>query len=212
MDKDARKVFVNNLKRIMKERHKTQSDISRGINVPLSTVSSWYNEASYPRVDKMQSLADFFNVSMRDLTDDVSDSSLYESAGLQYISVPLYNPICCGNGLFTEDEIINYVAVPADGLSRGLEYFAQVAKGDSMNGIGIEDGDLLVFQKISSVDPGSIVCACIDDNEAMCKKYTVQNNMIVLLPANPAYDPVIVDPMSTEFHIVGLLKKSIKSF
>lgn len=212
MDKDARKVFVNNLKRIMKERHKTQSDISRGINVPLSTVSSWYNEASYPRVDKMQSLADFFNVSMRDLTDDVSDSSLYESAGLQYISVPLYNPICCGNGLFTEDEIINYVAVPADGLSRGLEYFAQVAKGDSMNGIGIEDGDLLVFQKISSVDPGSIVCACIDDNEAMCKKYTVQNNMIVLLPANSAYDPVIVDPMSAEFHIVGLLKKSIKSF
>lgn len=151
-------------------------------------------------------------ISLRDLTDDASDSSVYESAGLQYISVPLYNPICCGNGLFTEDEIINYVAVPADGLSRGLEYFAQVAKGDSMNGIGIEDGDLLVFQKTSSVDPGSIVCVCIEDNEAMCKKYTVQNNMIVLLPANPAYDPIIVDPMSAEFHIVGLLKKSIKSF
>lgn len=212
MNSKARQIFVTNLKREMRRTGKTQSDISRALNIPLSTVSSWHNGASYPRVDKMQALADYFHVSMRDLTDEITDSSLYESAGLQYISVPLYNPICCGNGLFTDDEIINYVAVPADGLSRGLKYFAQVAKGNSMNGVGIEDGDLLIFQKTSSVDPGNIVCACVDDNEAMCKKYTVQNNMIVLLPANPAYDPIIVDPMSAEFHIVGLLKKSIKSF
>ena len=212
--------IAKNIRKLRESAHLTQDELGKRIGVGGATISSWEKGRTEPNMGYTQALADCFRITTDeliyggydDLTDRITDSSLYESAGLQYISVPLYNPICCGNGLFTDDEIINYVAVPADGLSRGLEYFAQVAKGNSMNGVGIEDGDLLIFQKTSSVDPGNIVCACVDDNEAMCKKYTVQNNMIVLLPANPAYDPIIVDPMSAEFHIVGLLKKSIKSF
>ena len=75
MDTDARKVFQKNFIQIMKVRRKTQSDISRALNIPLSTVSSWYNGASYPRVDKMQALADYFGISMKDLTDDGSPYS-----------------------------------------------------------------------------------------------------------------------------------------
>ena len=74
MNSKARQIFVTNLKREMRRTGKTQSDISRALNIPLSTVSSWHSGASYPRVDKMQALADYFRVSMRDLTDDMSAS------------------------------------------------------------------------------------------------------------------------------------------
>jgi repressor LexA len=70
MEKNARDVFVNNLHAVMQERKKSQIDISRGIGVPLSTVSNWYNGVSYPRVDSMGMLADYLHVSMTRLTSE----------------------------------------------------------------------------------------------------------------------------------------------
>lgn len=69
----AREIFVENLKRIMKEKDKSQTDISRDLDIPFSTVSSWFTGKKYPRVDKMQELADYFDVSMKELTDEQPD-------------------------------------------------------------------------------------------------------------------------------------------
>ena len=56
MKTNAREIFTENLKHYMNIKQKSQSDISKALDIPLSTVSSWYNGASYPRVDKMQAL------------------------------------------------------------------------------------------------------------------------------------------------------------
>ena len=76
MNANAREVFVSNLKYWMKKRNKEQADISRDLNINISTVSSWYNGVAYPRVDKMQLLADYLNVPMRYLTDDIPEKSI----------------------------------------------------------------------------------------------------------------------------------------
>ena len=76
MKTNAREIFTENLKHYMNIKQKSQSDISKALDIPLSTVSSWYNGASYPRVDKMQALADYFNISMRNLTDEQNNNSL----------------------------------------------------------------------------------------------------------------------------------------
>lgn len=211
MDTDARKVFQKNFIQIMKVRRKTQSDISRALNIPLSTVSSWYNGASYPRVDKMQALADYFGISMKDLTDD--GSGIYPSAGVDFIRVPLYTPLCCGSGLFVDDQIEQMVAVPSDGLHKSPdEYFAQTAAGDSMLDAGIYPGDLLVFEKNPDLVDGMIGCFCVDDNEAVCKKFKRSHDgLIILQPANSKYDPIVITPDS-HFVCVGRLRKSIRSF
>lgn len=79
MNNDAREIFVSNLKKIMKISKKTQKQISDDLKIPLSTVSSWVNGQSYPRVDKMQMLADYLNVSMRELTDSTHEDSPFGS-------------------------------------------------------------------------------------------------------------------------------------
>lgn len=118
--------------------------------------------------------------------------------------IPIYGNICCGNGLFVDDEIVSSISVPVAMLpNKSAEYFAQYAQGDSMTGAGIHDGDLIVFEKTPAIDPGQIGCFCIDENEAVCKKYTVSNHFIVLLPANDKYDPITVDPVSECFKVIG---------
>lgn len=49
------------------------------------------------------------------------------------------------------------------------EYFAQYAKGESMKDAGINDGDLLIFERTDKVDDGVIGCFCDEDNVATCK-------------------------------------------
>lgn len=197
MDGDARKVFQKNLKIIMKAKHKTQSDISRALHLPLSTVSSWYNGASYPRVDKMQALADYFGISMRDLTDE-SEASIPLAKRF-----PVYDLLSCGTGGFVDDQIIDYVVLPAEMFSPSKEYFAQYAKGDSMINAGIKDGSLLIFEKTSDPQNGMIGCFCIDENIATCKRLSISGSQIILIPENPAYSPIIVPPES--FRCLGKL-------
>ena len=141
-----------------------------------------------------------------------NDQAMYSSAGLDYIKVPLYDNLCCGNGGFVEDNIIEFVPVPSAGLNLSKEYFCQYAQGDSMKDAGIIDHDLLVFEKTPIVNNGDIGCFCIDENMATCKKYRETGGIIALVPMNSNYDPIVIDVTNTSFKCLGKLKKSIREY
>lgn len=73
IDKNAREIFVKNMRKYMNEKGISQSDIALRLSLTASTVSDWYNGKNYPRVDVMQRLAALFNVSMRELTTEVEE-------------------------------------------------------------------------------------------------------------------------------------------
>lgn len=67
MNEDMRKIFHEQLLKYMKLNNKTQSDISNDLGISLTTVSGWYHGNNFPRPDKMQLLADYFNINVEDL-------------------------------------------------------------------------------------------------------------------------------------------------
>lgn len=72
-------------------------------------------------------------------------------------------------------------------------YFAK-ASGDSLSGVGILSGDLLIVNRALKPSDGNIVVASID-GELTCKILDLKN--ILFLSANPRYSPIpIVDDMS----------------
>lgn len=149
---------------------------------------------------KIQLFADVFGVTPTQLMGDLPGQAV------RSVSVPIYAPICCGNGGFVDDNVLDYIALPSAWLSASKEYFAQTAHGDSMEGAGIYDGDVLVFEKSGTPQQGRVGCFCIDDNDAMCKKYRIAGDgRIYLMPANPNYDPIPVDPEMEHFRCLGLL-------
>lgn len=148
-------------------------------------------------------------ISVKALTDD---EYIYSQANISFIKVPLYGSISCGNGAFVDDNIIDYIAVPDEGLNPHKDYFAQIANGDSMIEAGIDDGDVIVFEKSNIIENGKIGCFCIDDNVATCKKFKKGDTFIQLIPANRNYDPIVIDINNNNFRVIGVLKKSIKNF
>lgn len=200
------KKIADNIKKIREEKHISQQELGSLLNISGKTISSWEIGRTEPNMGYIQSMCDIFNISIDELIYGSNDKKSY---GLKYKEIPLYSPICCGNGGFAEDNIIEYIPVPGDGLNVNKEYFAQYAKGNSMAD-RIEDGDLLVFEKTSIPEVNKIGCFCIDENEAMCKQYKVSNGVPILVPLNREYEPIVVD--STNFRCIGLLKKVIKNF
>jgi DNA polymerase V len=65
------------------------------------------------------------------------------------------------------------------------------AKGDSMIGKGIQDGDILVVDKSVTAVNNSIVIAYID-GEFTVKRFFKESNRVVLYPANDDYKPMYI--------------------
>lgn len=61
------------------------------------------------------------------------------------------------------------------------------------------------------MDNGQIGCFCIDDNNAVCKRYYHNNSNIILQPENENYLPIVIDFMeNTHFRIIGKLIRVLK--
>lgn len=190
------------------EKKMTLEELGEAVGVGKSTVRKWENGIiKNIRRDKIALLAKALDISPLTLLD-VPDEIVYKKSDLPYRYIPLYKNICCGNGGFSDDNILEYVPVPSDGLYECKEYFCQYAEGDSMKE-KIEDGDLLVFEKNSTPELNTICCFCTEENTSMCKMFVKSGSVYMLKPLNSAYDSIVVD--SDTFRCIGKLKKIIRS-
>ena len=80
---ELNKIFAKNLNYYMTTNNKTQSDLVTDLNLTASTVSDWANGKKYPRVDKMQLLADYFGILKSDLTEEHETSKMTDDIELQ---------------------------------------------------------------------------------------------------------------------------------
>lgn len=196
-----------------KELNLTLLDIAKACGVSEGTVSRWESgDIDDMKRSRIAALSKILKISPSIIVGYEEDKSIYNELEINYFRIPLYMPICCGTGGFVEDQIIEYVPVPAKNLSSHRDYFCQIAEGESMKDAGINEGDLLIFEKSSSIESGTIGCFCVDDNMAMCKKYKVEGSLIMLQPMNSECNTIPVDPTNQCFKCLGILKKVIKEY
>lgn len=166
----------------------TQEELANKVGyTSRAAINKIESGANKLKQEKIQIFAEVLGCSVNELLG-------IEETTQQYIrKITLYDSISCGTGGFVDDNIIDYVSLPAEMFSSKKEYFAQYAHGDSMINANINNGDLVIFEKTSSVTNGMIGCFCIDDNTATCKRLSMTNDQIILLPENPSYSPIIAN-------------------
>lgn len=62
--------FAKNIKYYLNERGLTQTQLAKILDYPEMTVSNWVNAKYYPRIDKIQEMADFLSINKSDLIED----------------------------------------------------------------------------------------------------------------------------------------------
>jgi repressor LexA len=117
--------------------------------------------------------------------------------------LPLVGRVAAGSPIMSEGNIeAQYAVDPA--LFRPRADFLLRVVGMSMRDVGIVDGDLLAVHRTPSAHDGSIVVARLDD-EITVKRLKHQGKRLLLLPENPDFAPIEVDPRRTDsFAIEGV--------
>ena len=79
--------------------------------------------------------------------------------------------------------------LPAEFTGEGDLFMLRV-RGDSMVDAGILDGDRVVARVQDTADHGDLVVAGFDDEEATVKAFDRDGDVVVLEPANDAFQPI----------------------
>lgn len=187
---DRRELFtVSILNERLKERRlaagKTLLEAAEYIGVKEATMQR-YESGSIKNVkhETICALAEFFHCSPQYLMgwdDCLEDLPLYK---IQTQSLPILGNIACGEPVFADENHDIFVKV-GDHIRAD---FCLIAKGDSMIGARIHDGDIVFIRKQPLVENGEIAAVLIDNEATLkCVHYDRDSNLLSLFPENPNY-------------------------
>ncbi len=123
--------------------------------------------------------------------------------------VPLIGRVAAGFPMLAAENIEKEISVDPNMFAQQPDYLLKV-KGLSMRDVGILDGDLLAIKKTSDARNGQIIVARIDD-EVTVKRLSKKGNHIELLPENPDFEPIVIQPgqdFSVEGIALGLIRNT----
>ena len=113
--------------------------------------------------------------------------------------IPLIGSIACGDPITAEQNIEKMVDVPENIRCD----FSLTCHGDSMVDAGIHDKDVVYIRIQPQVENGEIAAVRID-GEATLKRVYYNPGTLTLMPANPAYAPMVyTGSQLEEVHIEG---------
>ncbi len=182
--------FVNDFYR---DNHRSPSarQIAAGTGIPRTTLQRM-----------MRTMAD------RGLIDYDGETVVTEVSGKandETVPVGIIGNIPCGNLSLEEEAIEEIVNLPVSIFGKG-ELFLLHARGDSMTGAGIDDGDLVLIRKQEEARNGDIVVAYVEGEGNTLKRFIRYGKTIFLHPENPKYRDI---PLR-ECRIQGIAVKVIK--
>lgn len=114
--------------------------------------------------------------------------------------VPFYGRIAAGDPMLLPEHVKGYITVDRRFIPSEDVFWLRIT-GDSMIGRGIFDGDYVLIQPGSKVSEGMIIAARLGE-EATVKTYTHRSGKVVLVPANPAEQEIVVNE-GDDFAVIG---------
>lgn len=180
------KIFSENLKYYMNKTGTTRYQLCKALNLPYTTFAGWYNAQIYPKIDKIEMLANFFNITKSDLIED--RTNIYK-ANSSTKTIPILNSVTSNYDYMKQDNWIGTINLDKD-INNSIEFFAYKIKDDSMAPAFFKD-DIVIMQNQSICENNDFALVIINDQEAILRKIKKVAEGLILLPINPAYGPIM---------------------
>lgn len=182
---NSRDIFINNLKAIMKERKVSRRQLAEGLNIPYTTLTDWCTGRIFPRVEKINLIADYFNIKKSDLIEEITeedDDALYDDV----VKVDVFSKIfldsvwCLKNEEFKIDEEL----IPPEWIRNHQSYFGIIMNDNSMDPEFHKD-DCLIIRECKKMDKDGFYCVLEKDSDyAKIRKLIHINDGIMVMPLN----------------------------
>jgi repressor LexA len=118
--------------------------------------------------------------------------------------IPIVGYVAAGYPVLAEEHVDDYCDIAPSFFSPRADFFLRV-RGESMQDIGIMEGDLLAVHKTHDAVNGDIVVARVDDEMTVKRLHkTRSKHLINLEPENAEFNTIEVDLREQEFSIEGI--------
>lgn len=134
-----------------------------------------------------------------------SPTATYGMTGLGMRGHPVLGSVPAGKPNLVEQNFEDMIWLD-DRISRSKDSYLLRVKGDSMIGVGIMEGDLVVVKPQKAASSGEIVVAMTPDGEGTVKTLSDKGNSPCLVAANPNYAP-IPGPFEIVGKVIGVIRR-----
>jgi repressor LexA len=118
--------------------------------------------------------------------------------------LPLVGQVAAGQPIVAEENIEEYIQTPAFAGGEDGEFLLRV-RGDSMQDVGIIEGDLVVVHSQDHAQDGDIVVALVGE-EATVKRFFQESDHVRLQPENASMEPIRSREVRVLGKVVGLMR------
>ena len=194
-DLGNKEIMAKNIKYYMTRNNIRPTDICGTLKFPMATFSDWINAKTYPRIDKIELMANYFGIEKSDLVEEKG------RAIKRGITINVLGRVAAGIPIEAIENIIDTEEITEE-LARTGNFFGLQIHGDSMMP-NICDGDIVIVRQQEDAETGDIVIATVNGTDATCKRLRKYRDGIELIANNPTYEPL-------DFSMQEIIEKPVK--
>ncbi len=208
-DLGNKQVLAENLRHYMNLHGKSRNDMCSALDISYTTFSDWVNRKKYPRIDRIELMANYFGIQKSDLIESKGKNSNVSPITIptDTITINVYGSVPAGQPIEALEDVIGYEEIPEVWTRFGKEFIALKVKGDSMYPKYFE-GDTVIIEVTPDCNNGQDAVVYVNGYEATLKE--VQKNedgSITLKPFNPEYPPKTYRTGDDIVTILGVVKE-----
>ena len=192
----------------------------------LDFIADYIRAHEYPPT--IRDVADFFHISVKGANDhlvalrkkgllnngDCKKSRTIklvrteDNSGETSVEIPILGTVAAGRPILAVENIDGSIRLNESFLKKGRIYFALRVRGDSMEGVGIMEGDIAIIVQQNVVQNGEIAVVMIDEGYTL-KTFFRESARIRLQPENPSHPTKYY---SHDVQVLGKLIHIIRSY
>ena len=211
-----KKVMAQNIKRCMKTKGISRKELCNRLGFAYSTVTDWLNAEKYPRIDKIELMANFFGVNKSELIEPHCLSQRQKepiSAPFRKNTtrIPVLGRVAAGIPIEAIEDIIDYEELDTSlPQFRTGTFFGLVIRGHSMTPT-LRDKDVIIVRQQEDIDSGDIAVVLVGNEDATVKEVKKGVQGITLIGHNPSvYTPTFYSNKEIQTLPVRILGKVVE--
>lgn len=207
-----KKIMAKNIQYYMDLNKKTRNDMCDALGVKYTTFTDWVKGNTYPRIDKIELMANYFGIQKSDLVEERVESkenSPFNIPTGNAVQIKVLGRVAAGIPLEAIEDVIDTEEIPQS-LAKTGEFFGLQIHGDSMEPRMCE-GDVVIVRQQDDAESGDIVIAMVNGHDATCKRLMKYAGGISLLSFNPLYEPMVFSNEEIETKPVRIIGKVVEN-
>ena len=197
-----KKIMAKNILYYMEKHQKSRNEMCEALGVKYTTFTDWVKGNSYPRIDKIELMANYFGISKSDLVEE------HVVTPRKRVTINVLGRVAAGIPIEAVTDIIDTEEITEE-MARTGAFFGLQIKGDSMEP-KISDGDIVIVRQQDDAESGEIVIATVNGDEATCKRLRKYRDGIELISNNPSYEPMFFSNEEIEQKPVKIIGRVVE--